>query len=240
MPEDTSGQGTEAVPTPTPTGADAGQSAESPKMIQVGDQSFTEENLAKSYGEAQRKISEMGTKNSELSGQLKEYQGWADPIKERYNADEQYRQGLDALYEQQGQQAPVSQDNQRLLALEQQFAKQGQESDFTKLRTDGMNLSKQDESAILNEIATNPAIQSVDAAYKHLFWEREMSVAKTGATADTANQMAQNQGAYETPPKGSASQGPAPEDVREMAKSSPEKFDNAVIDELRKNFDFGY
>lgn len=238
MPDEQSGQGTEAAPTPS---EGAGQSAESPKMIQVGDQSFTEENLAKSYGEAQRKISEMGTKNSELSGQLTEYQRWADPIMTDYNdpSRPEYRQGFDALYEQRGQQAPVSQDNQRLLALETKVAKQDQETAFAQLRADGFNLSKQDEARILEEISLDPAIPA-KTVYQSLFWEREMSVAKSGATADTANQMAQNQGAYETPPKGSASQGPAPEDVREMAKSSPDKFDNAVIDELRKNYDFGY
>ena len=239
MPEDT-GQGTEAAPVTPAVTPDAGQTAESPRMIQVGDQSFTEDNLAKSYGEAQRKISEMGTKNSELSGQLKEYQGWADPIRDRYNSDDQYRQGIDALYEQQGQQAPVSQDNQRLLALEHREAKRDQDMGFNQLRSDGMNLSKQDESAILNEIATNPAIQSVDAAYKHLFWNREIAAAKSGATADTANQMAQNQGAYETPPKGGAPTGPAPEDVREMAKNNPDKLEQAALEDIRKHYDFGY
>ena len=104
MPEDTTGQGTEAAPTPS---EGAGQPAESPRMIQVGKQSFTEADLVKTVLEGQNKISEMGTKNSDLSGQLKEYQGWADPIRERYNSDDQYRQGIDALYEQQGQQAPV-------------------------------------------------------------------------------------------------------------------------------------
>jgi hypothetical protein len=241
MPDEQSGQGQEAAP--TPEAPDAGQPAESPRMIEVGGKQFTEQALAESYAEAQRKISEMGTTNADLSGKLKEYQGWADPIKDRYNASDADRQAFDEWWNQnqaaQGQPSPVSYDNQRLLALESKIAKQDQEQAFNHLRAKGMNLSTQDESAILNEIATNPAIQDVEAAYTKLFWEREIQAAKSGAVADTANQMAGNQGAYEKPPTGGAPQGPAAEDVRAMAKNDPDKFAEAAIEEIRKNYDFG-
>lgn len=235
MPDENTGQGTEAAPAPT----DAGQGAEAPRTIQVGDQSFTEENLIKSFQEGQRKISEMGTKNSDLSTKLTEYQGWADPIRDRYNVDDGYRQGLDALYESQGQQAPVSQDNQRLLDLEMKIARKDQEDAFKDLRAEGFDVSKQDEDACLNEIASNTAITDAKLAYKHLFFNRELTRSAKGATSATAQKMAENQESYTQGPAGGTPAGPAAEDVKELYRKDEGKFEDAVIERLRKSGDWG-
>ncbi len=160
---------------------------------------------------------------------LDEYKSWADPIRESYNSKPEYQQGFDALYSETGQQAPVSQDAERLRSVEQRLAKQDMDGELAELRA-AHNISKEDEAAILHEVAVKGS--SVQASFRELFWDREIKKAADGAQATTAERMADNQGAYNQAPPGSAPASASAKDVNSLYKSDPEAHRDAAIQDI--------
>ncbi len=221
----------------TPEAVEAeGQSQEA--LIDYGDEQLPLSEVQKrlTQGEAATKeMQSLHRERADLRGQLEGYQKWADPIQERYNNDPQFQEGINSLYEGGAAAAPVSQENMRLNQLEMKDAIRDQERDFERLRAEGMKISKEDEQTILNEVAVNNTeTPTVEAAYRKLYWKRDMDMATKGATAQTAEHMAQNAAAYETPPAGAAPTTSVSKDVNDLYKSDPDAHRDAVIADIKK------
>lgn len=225
----------ESTPEPAEAAVAEGQAVEA--FIEFGGEKLPASEVQKRLTQGAEATKEMQTlhrERSDLQGKLEGYQKWADPIQERYNTNPEFQQGIDALDWGGPTTAPVSRENQRLNELEMDNAINKQDREFDRMRVEGFEISKENESAILHEIAVNNRnTPTVEAAYRKLFWERDMKSATQGATTQTAEAMAQNQGAYETPPAGAVPAGTPDAGVKELKNKNPDAWRDAAVADIK-------
>lgn len=194
------GQGSE--PIPVDDGQDSGD-VQTPEMIRIGDEEMTRDNFIKSYQELRKDHTQKSMSLAERERQLQEL-AWASPIQERYYSNPAFREGYDALWEDQGQQAArqVTPDNPEIARLRMDTERLKQDREFDRLRSEGLNISRDDESQVLSLISTSPSIRDVEAAYRKLFWKRDAEMIRKQTTTETAQHMADNKNSYRALPKG--------------------------------------
>jgi len=95
---------------------------------------------------------------------------------------------------------------QEIQSVKVEIERMRQERDLSDLRSDvkkwGLEITPEQETQVLREVATNPAIRDVKAAYKSLFFEDAIAKAAELRGQNVANSMAEKQGMYKAPAKG--------------------------------------
>jgi len=207
--------------------------------VDVGGRRMTIENLQKSYLEAENRMRESDNKVAEYSRKLEDL-SWAPEFMSEYTNNQDLRRAVDDYYGGGGNQAGGNANlhglhplTQELNQLKQQQAMLVHERQFDQLRGDGYEVSKDDELKVLREIATNPNVQDVRAAYAMLFSKREIERAREAAQSQTLENMEKSRGTYKVPPKGKSSSAAKP-DIRSMSEAERDAY---AVERLRELFD---
>jgi hypothetical protein len=178
--------------------------SEAPTTIEAGGKQFSSPaELAEAYTNAQSSMTQAQQEAAELR-QVKEQ--W-DQFGNALDNDPGLREHIEGYYAESpnaAAQRPTALDPnaQEINQLKQQVETERLNREITDLGTKGFNVTPARKDEILRHIALNPHIRNADKAYKDLYYEADMKAAKEKATADTAGQMADNQGAYTQPPAG--------------------------------------
>jgi len=198
--------------------------------IEVAGRKMTVADLTKSYTEAEKTLRQAQQEAYGYRSKLDGY-SWADDLQTRYQNDPAFRQAIDEAVEGSG--GNVQQLNpqyRELQELKMEQARLRMEREFDKIRSEGDELTKEMEQKILHEIAVNPAVQDVRAAYRNLFWEQKMDRIRAEATAQVSEQMTDNREAYSQKPSGSSKKA-APPSVSDM---SPEQRDEFLMQRIKE------
>lgn len=197
--------------------------------IEVSGRKMTVADLQKSYTESEKTLRQAQQESHAHRTKLDTY-SWADDLQTRYQADPAFRQAIDdAVTGSGGDVQQLNPQYQELQQVKQEQALMKMERQFDQIRADGNELTKDMEQKILNEIAVNPAIQDATAAYRTLFWDQAMNKARSEATAQVSQQMADNQTAYDQKPTGSSKHAAAP-NVKNM---TPEQRDALLFKRVK-------
>jgi hypothetical protein len=184
--------------------------------------------LKKSYQEGRSRWTQDAQEKAELKRQLDEMQ-WARDFQNEYWNNPTFREHMDSFQRETGQPQPQIQvQDPRIQQLEMAVERQNQEREFDRLRNQGLQVSREDEAQVLSLISTNPSIRDVDAAYKKLFFNRELERKAKEAASNTAEYMTETKGSYRKPPTGSQKTKPS----LDVTKMSPEEREAAILERL--------
>ena len=194
--------------------------------VEVSGRKMTVTNLIKSYGESETSLRQLQNDHHGLKTKSEQL-AWADKFQEAYNTNPSFRQDVDAAVANMGssgvQTQQLNPQNQELQQIRQEQALSRYERTFDQIRNDGHELTKEQEAKILNEIATNPAVQDAKAAYWSLFGEQIVAKAREATTAQVSEQMSDNRAAYPGKPTGS-SKPPPSKSVKDMTEAERDAY----------------
>lgn len=189
--------------------------------------------VIKSYGEAERRMHEATEAEARARKEMEGY-AWAKAIQERYHTDPEFKEEYDRIWQGEAtsrrQPNVLSPEMQELHRQRVEIDQLRLERQIEDLKAQGRTFDKSDELKMLRYVQEGNA-RDITTAYKALFYDRDVRDNAERASQKTAQEIAEQRGAYEPPPKGAAPR-PTKTDVRGL---SPEELRRRAIADIEKS-----